>query len=115
MLWESRGNPINIQSQFVRRLPCLKAFIGEHQWIVAFSLTSGLLNRTHVGTRKFRPLSPSTACYRLLPPITVSTSRPDEYRSAGTQVAGILHRYSLRPRIHFQRFDIEWVDEVIEV
>src|SRR6266550_1098195 len=63
---------------------------------------------------RYRPLPPATARYRLLPPVTASAFRPNEYRAARTQITRVLHGYTLGSGIYFQRFDIEWVDEVIE-
>src|SRR2546423_13639809 len=94
MLWETRSSAVNIKRELVEKLPGLETFVGEHEWSVAFSPTSGLLNRTQVRHKKFppvtayyRPLPPCTAHYRLI----VWTTRVSRRRDSDTLSTGRAH------------------------
>src|SRR6266850_1507792 len=113
MLWERRGNAVNIESELVRKLPRLKAFVGEHRFNVGLGAKDRLTNRTCEGA-KSRTYRTFTARYRLLPPVTVSSSRPDEDRSTRAEVSRILDRHTLWSGIDLEGFDIERINESVD-
>src|SRR6266702_3450127 len=57
----------------------------------------------------------SNACgHKKLPPVTVSTSRPGDYRSAGAEVSTVLNWDAFRSGVDLDCLDIERIDQLVQ-